>query len=153
MRLIGLDYGAKTVGVAVSDPLGLTAQPVETIHREREDKLRRTLARIDELIATYEVGLLVLGLPKNMDNTLGLRAFKADQFRLKLEQRTGLPVEYWDERLTTAESERVLFEAGIPGQKHKTYLDKMAAVLILQGYMDAHHEENHKIESAYITSL
>ena len=138
MRVMGLDYGSKTVGVAVSDPLGMTAQPLETIRREREDKLRRTLARIEELITACEVELIVLGLPKNMDNTLGSRAQKTIEFREKLEKRTGLPVVWWDERLTTAQADRILTDAGIAREKHKQHLDEMAATLILQGYMDAH---------------
>ena len=136
-RVMGLDFGAKTVGVAVSDPLGMTAQPLETIVREREDKLRRTLARIEELIRTYDVGTLVLGLPKNMDNGIGSRAEKTIAFQETLRRRTGLPVVLWDERLTTAQARRVLNEAGIAGQKHKRYLDAMAAALILESYMAA----------------
>ena len=134
---MGLDYGSRTVGVAVSDPMGITAQPAETIWREREDKLRRTLARLEELIREYEVDRLVLGLPKNMDNTLGERAQKVLEFREKLEHRTGLEVILWDERLTTKESQRLLSQAGIPGEKQKAFLDKMAAVLILQGFLDS----------------
>ena len=136
-RMMGLDFGAKTVGVAVSDPLGMTAQPLETIVREREDKLRRTLARIEELIRAYNVGTLVLGLPKNMDNRIGARAEKTIAFQETLRRRTGLPVVLWDERLTTAQARRVLEEAGIAGQKHKQYLDAMAAALILESYMSA----------------
>ena len=103
MRILGLDYGSKTVGVAVSDPLGLTAQKVETIWRKQENKLRRTLARIEELVAEYGVEKIVVGLPKNMNNTLGERAEKSLEFKEMLEKRTGLPVEMWDERLTTME--------------------------------------------------
>ena len=110
MRILGLDYGSKTVGVAVSDPLGLTAQKVETIWRKQENKLRRTLARIEELVAEYGVEKIVVGLPKNMNNTLGERAEKSLEFKEMLEKRTGLPVEMWDERLTTMEANRVLME-------------------------------------------
>ena len=133
---LGLDYGAKTVGVAVSDRLGLTAQGVETIFREQENKLRRTLARIEELIRTYEVTGIVLGYPKNMNDTVGERAGRTLEFKEKLEKRTGLPVVLWDERLTSVMAERTLMEAGVRREHRKEYLDKIAAVYILQGYLD-----------------
>ena len=95
---MGLDYGSVTVGVAVSDGLLLTAQPVEVIKRKSETKLRQTLARIDALIAEYEVERIVLGLPKNMNNTSGERVQKTEEFKEKLEKRTGLEVIFWDER-------------------------------------------------------
>mgnify|MGYP004537691205 FL=1 len=136
MRLMGLDYGSKTVGVAVSDPLGLTAQGIETVWRKQENKLRQTLARIEELIIEYQVERIVLGYPKNMNNTIGERAVKSLEFKEKLEMRTGLPVVMWDERLTTAEAERTLMETGVRRENRKQYLDQMAAVLILQGYLD-----------------
>ena len=131
-----MDFGSKTVGVAVSDPLGLTAQGVEIIRRKSENKLRQTLARIEALIQEYEVETLVLGLPKNMNNTMGDRAQKSLEFRDMLVRRTGLPVVMWDERLTTAEAERTLMETGVRRENRKQYLDQMAAVLILQGYLD-----------------
>lgn len=137
MRILGLDYGSKTVGVAVSDPLGLIAQGVETIWRKDENKLRQTLARIEQLIAEYQVERIVLGYPKNMNNTIGERALKSLEFKEKLERRTGLPVVMWDERLTTMEAERALIETGVRREKRKQHLDEMAAVLILQGYMDS----------------
>lgn len=137
MRILGLDYGSKTVGVAVSDPLGLTAQKVETIWRKQENKLRRTLARIEELIAEYEVEKIVLGFPKNMNNTVGERAEKALEFGEMLKKRTGLEVIMWDERLTTVEADRTLIEAGVRRENRKQYLDGMAAVFILQGYLDS----------------
>lgn len=133
---MGLDYGSKTVGVAVSDPLGLTAQGIETVWRKQENKLRQTLARIEELIVEYQVERIVLGYPKNMNNTIGERAVKSLEFKEKLEMRTGLPVVMWDERLTTAEAERTLMETGVRRENRKQYLDQMAAVLILQGYLD-----------------
>lgn len=136
MRLMGLDYGSKTVGVAVSDPLGLTAQGVETVWRKQENKLRQTMARIEELISEYQVERIILGYPKNMNNTIGERALKSLEFKEKLEGRTGLPVVMWDERLTTAEAERTLMETGVRRENRKQYLDQMAAVLILQGYLD-----------------
>ena len=137
MRILGLDYGSKTVGVAVSDPLGLTAQKVETIWRKQENKLRRTLARIEELIAEYEVEKVVLGFPKNMNNTVGERAEKALEFGEMLKKRTGLEVIMWDERLTTVEADRTLIEAGVRRENRNQYLDGIAAVFILQGYLDS----------------
>ena len=137
MRILGLDYGSKTVGVAVSDPLGLTAQKVETIWRKQENKLRRTLARIEELIAEYEVEKIVLGFPKNMNNTVGERAEKALEFGEMLKKRTGLEVIMWDERLTTVEADRTLIEAGVRRENRKQYLDGSASVFILQGYLDS----------------
>ena len=137
MRILGLDYGSKTVGVAVSDPLGLTAQKVETIWRKQENKLRRTLARIEELIAEYEVEKIVLGFSKNMNNTVGERAEKALEFGEMPKKRTGLEVIMWDERLTTVEADRTLIEAGVRRENRKQYLDGIAAVFILQGYLDS----------------
>ena len=137
MRILGLDYGSKTGGVAVSDPLGLTAQRVETIWRKQENKLRRTLARIEELVKEYQAERIVIGLPRNMNNTMGERAEKSLEFGDLVEKRTGLPVIMWDERLTTREAERALMEAGVRRENRKDYLDSVAAVLILQGYLDS----------------
>ena len=137
MRILGLDYGSKTVGVAVSDPLGLTAQGVETIWRKQENKLRQTLARIEELISEYQVERIVLGYPKNMNNTIGERAEKSLEFQQMLERRTGLPVIMWDERLTTVEANRTLMEASVRRENRKQYMAKLAAVFILQGYLDS----------------
>ena len=137
MRVLGLDYGSKTVGVAVSDPLGLTAQRVETIWRKQENKLRRTLARIEELVKEYQAERIVIGLPRNMNYTMGDRAEKSLEFGEMVEKRTGLPVIMWDERLTTREAERALMEAGVRRENRKDYLDSVAAVLILQGYLDS----------------
>lgn len=136
MRIMGLDFGAKTVGVAVSDPLLITAQGIEIIRRERENKLRQTLARIEELIEEYEVGEIVLGLPKNMNDTLGERAEFSLAFRDKLERRTGLPVTMWDERLTTVAAEQAMIEAGLRREERAEHVDKIAACLILQMYLD-----------------
>lgn len=136
MRIMGLDLGAKTVGVAISDPLLITAQGIEIIRRERENKLRQTLARIEELIEEYEVEEIVLGLPKNMNDTLGERAEFSLAFRDKLERRTGLPVTMWDERLTTVAAEQAMIEAGIRREERAEHVDKIAACLILQGYLD-----------------
>ena len=134
---MGLDLGSKTVGVAVSDPLGITAQGVEIIRRESEDKLRRTLARIETLAKEYQVEKFVLGYPKNMNNTIGERAQKSEAFKEKLERRTGLPVILWDERLTTVAADNAMDEAGLSREKKKEYVDMIAASLILQGYLDS----------------
>ena len=136
MRWMGLDFGSKTVGVAVSDPLGLTAQPVEIVRRKSENKLRQTLARIEELIREYRVTELVPGFPKNMNNTLGERAAKSLEFKEMLERRTGLPVVMWDERLTTVEANRAMIEGKVRREERGRYVDAIAAVLILQGYLD-----------------
>ena len=137
MRILGLDYGSKTVGVAVSDPLKFTAQTVETIVRKEENKLRRTLARIEELVEEYEVESIVLGLPKNMNNSLGDRAEKTMEFKSMVERRTGLPVVLWDERLSTVAAERTLMESGVRREHRKEFVDQIAASFILQGYLDA----------------
>ena len=137
MRIMGLDYGSKTVGVAVSDALGITAQGVEIIRRKSEKRLRQTLARIDTLIEEYQVGSIVLGFPKNMDNTIGDRAVKTLEFQKILKKRTGLPVVMWDERLTTVAAERTLIESQVRREDRKKYIDKIAAVFILQGYLDS----------------
>ena len=137
MRILGLDYGSKTVGVAGCDPLGITAQMVETIVREREDKLRRTLARIQALVEEYKIERIVLGYPKNMNNTLGERAARTEEFKAALERRTGIPVILWDERLSTAAAERGLIERGVRREHRKETVDQIAAALILQGYLDS----------------
>lgn len=141
-RIMGLDFGSKTVGVAVSDGLGLTAQGVEIIRRTSENKLRQTLARIESLIGEYEVGKIVLGFPKNMNNTIGERAEKTLAFKEMIERRTGLPIVMWDERLTTVAADRVLIEAGVRRENRKGYVDEIAAVFILQGYLDSKGMEN-----------
>ena len=137
MRIMGLDYGSKTVGVAVSDALLLTAQAVETISRPQETKLRRTLARIEELCREYEIEKIILGFPKNMNTTIGDRAEKSLEFAEMLKRRTGLPVVMWDERLTTVAAERTLMESGVRREHRKEHIDQIAAVFILQGYLDA----------------
>ena len=136
MRILGLDFGSRTVGVAVSDGLLLTAQGVETIERKDENKLRKTAARIEELVKEYEITTIVMGLPKNMNNTEGERVEKTKAFGEMLERRTGLPVVYWDERLTTVAAEQVLMESGVRRENRKAVIDKIAACLILQGYLD-----------------
>ena len=147
MRIMGLDYGSRTVGVAVSDPLGITAQAVETICRKDENKLRKTCARIEELVAEYEVEKIVLGLPKHMNNDIGDRAEKSMQFGEMIGRRTGLEVVMWDERLTTVSAERTLIENKVRREDRKKYIDQIAAVFILQGYLDSAHlnKEGQKI--------
>ncbi len=136
MRIMGLDFGSKTVGVAVSDALLLTAQGVEIIRRREENKLRRTLTRIEELIVEYEVEEIVLGLPRHMNGTEGVRVELTEEFKDKLERRTGLPVALWDERLTTVAADRTMMETGIRRERRKEYVDMIAASFILQGYLD-----------------
>ena len=138
MRILGLDYGSRTVGVAVSDPLLLTAQGVEIIRRKSENKLRRTYARIEEIIDGYgDIDRIVLGFPKNMNNTIGERALLTEQFKVSLERRCGLPVILWDERLTTVAADNAMNEMNIRGRERKEYVDEIAAMLILQGYLDS----------------
>lgn len=136
MRIMGLDFGSKTVGVAISDSLLVTAQGIEIIRRKEENKLRQTLARIEELIPEYEVEEIVLGLPKNMNATEGERVQLTMEFKDKLERRTGLPVHMWDERLTTVAADKAMMEAGIRREHRREHVDRIAAVLILQGYLD-----------------
>lgn len=136
MRIMGLDLGAKTVGVAVSDPLLVTAQSLETITRKSENKLRQTLARIEELIQEYQVDKIVLGLPKNMNGTEGERVEKTKEFQDMLFRRTGISVELWDERLTTIAADRIMMESGIRREHRKEHVDAVAASFILQGYLD-----------------
>lgn len=137
MRVMGLDYGSKTIGVAISDPLGITAQGIEIIRREEENKLRKSLRRIEELIEEYQVEEIVLGFPKNMNNTIGERAEKSLQLKETLERRCKLPVIMWDERLTTVEANRTLMESKVRRENRSKYVDMIAAVFILQGYLDS----------------
>ena len=137
MRILGLDYGSKTMGVAVSDPLGLTAQGLEIIRRDKENHLRQTLSRMESLIEEYNVEEIVLGFPKRLDNSVGDRAEKTLELKETLERRTGLPVILWDERLTTVSAHLAMDEAGLRRDKRKEHVDKIAAVLILQGYLDS----------------
>ena len=150
-RIIGLDFGSKTTGVAVSDPFGWTAQGVEIIRRKEENKLRKTLARIEELVKEYGASRIVLGLPKNMNNSLGDRAEKSLAFKEMLERRTGLSVVMWDERLTTVAADRTMMEAGIRREHRREYVDEIDAVFILQNYLDylsCHPMETNKKEDA-----
>ena len=136
-RILGLDYGTKTVGVTLSDELHITAQPLETITRKDANKLRKTYARIEELVKEYDVEKIVLGLPKNMNNTVGERGEDTLSFRDALVRRTGLDVILWDERLTTVASEKVLMESGVRRENRKKVIDQIAASMILQGYLDS----------------
>jgi len=136
MRILGLDFGTKTVGVAVSDELLITAQGVEIIRRKAPTKLRQTLARIDELVGEYGVEKIVLGYPKNMNNTEGERCERTQEFKEMLEKRTGLEVVLWDERLTTVSADNAMMEMGIRRENRKEYVDEIAAIFILQGYLD-----------------
>ena len=137
MRVLGLDYGSKTMGVAISDELMMIATGLEIIRRDSEKKIRKTLIRIDELIAEYNIGKIVLGLPKNMNNTLGERAEKSLELKETLERRTGLEVIMWDERLSTVSAHKAMMEAGIRREDRGNYVDSIAAAIILQGYLDS----------------
>lgn len=136
MRIMGLDFGSKTVGVAVSDELLITAQGLEIIRRKAPAKLRQTLARIAELAEAYGVKEIVLGYPKNMNNTEGERCERTKEFKELLKRRTGLPIVLWDERLSTVAADRSMMEMGIRRENRKDYVDEIAAIFILQGYLD-----------------
>ena len=135
MRTMGLDVGSKTVGVAISDALGWTAQGIETI-RIDEKAGQFGLERIQELIAQYDVSGFVVGFPKNMNNTVGPRGEASEKYAELLTERFGFPVTLWDERLTTMAAERTLIDADVSRKKRKSVIDKMAAIMILQGYLD-----------------
>ncbi len=137
MRLMGLDFGSVTVGVAVSDSLGITAQEVETITRKHPDKLRQTYARIEALALEYDVEKIILGFPVNMNNTEGFRAIETKKVQEDLARRTSLPVVMWDERLTTVEADRILEECNVAKKNRKKFIDQVAAAIILQNYMDS----------------
>ena len=136
MRYLGLDFGSKTVGVAISDPLLMSASGLEIIRRDRESKIRKTLSRIDEIIKEYDVDEIVLGLPMNMDDTEGERCRKTREFGENLERRTGLKVNYFDERLSSFEAHEILDECGIKSVNHKELVDEVAAMVILQGFLE-----------------
>ena len=133
MRIMSLDVGSRTIGIACSDALLMTAQGIETIRRT---SLEKDFNRLQELIAEYEVHELVVGMPKNMNGTKGERAEKTDEFVEKMKEVIDLPVSYWDERLSTVMAERQLIAADVSRKKRKSVIDKMAAVVILQGYLD-----------------
>ena len=147
MRIMGLDYGSKTCGVALSDELLMTAQPVEIIRRDRESKIRKTLPRIEELCEENQVGYIVLGLPLNMDDSAGVRAENTMAFREQLERRTGLPVVMSDERLTTVEAYEIMDKMEIRREDRGRYVDMIAASIILQEYMENHRGELESVRS------
>lgn len=133
---MGLDVGSKTVGIAISDALGWTAQGIETIKID-ESAGQFGMSRIQELVTEYVVTSFVVGYPKNMNNSIGPRGEASEKFAEMLKEAFGLPVMLWDERLTTMAAERMLIEADVSRKKRKTVIDKMAAVMILQGYLDS----------------
>ena len=141
MRILGLDFGSRTIGVAVSDPFGWSAQGLEIIRREDENNLKKSIARIKELCDEYSPEIIVLGYPKNMNNTEGERAEKTKAFKKRLEKELKIRVELEDERLTTMGAERILIEADLSRKRRKEVIDKQAAVLILQSYLDAHPQK------------
>ncbi|MEX3744935.1 MULTISPECIES: Holliday junction resolvase RuvX [Lysinibacillus] len=136
MRIMGLDVGSKTVGVAVSDALGWTAQGIETVKID-EANGEFGIERIAELVKEYSITEFVVGYPKNMNNTVGPRGEASENYKKLLEETFSLPVKLWDERLTTMAAERMLIEADVSRKKRKQVIDKMAAVMILQGYLDS----------------
>ena len=145
MRTLGLDYGTKTVGVAISDEAQIIAQPLVTIERKHANKLRQTYAKIEAIIDEQSVDRIVLGFPKNMNNTEGERAEATRAFMDDLERRTGLPVILMDERLTTVEADRILEETGVAKSGRKEHIDKMAAAIILQSFLDREHNDNYRL--------
>ncbi len=142
MRIMGLDFGGATMGVAISDELLITAQPIETIRREKENQLRHTYQRIEELIKQYDVQEIALGYPINMNDTIGERARACEKVKEDIERRTGLPVTLVDERLTTVEAHRILDEAELDFKKKAQVVDKIAAAIILQTYLQERNENN-----------
>ncbi|MBO4864500.1 MAG: Holliday junction resolvase RuvX [Eubacterium sp.] len=136
MRILGLDYGDKTVGVAITDELCLTAQPLVTIKRERTNKLRKTYQELESIIKEYCVEKIVLGKPLNMNGTEGERVERTAAFRNELARRTGLEIIDMDERLTTVEADEVLDDMGVPASERKEYIDKIAAAIILKDYLN-----------------
>lgn len=142
-RIMGLDFGSVTCGVAISDELHITAQGIEVITRKHENKVRQTLARIEELVKEYEVDRIVLGYPKNMNNTVGDRAEKSEEFKKKLENRLGIEVILWDERLTTVSAHQVMIEGNMRREERAKIVDKVAAVFILQGYLEWQNLQKH----------
>lgn len=133
MRIMGLDFGERTIGVAVSDELLWTAQGIKTIRRSSTAK---DIEELKEIIREYSVTTIVLGYPKNMNGTIGPRAEMTEKFAQKLQDAFALPVVFWDERLSTVAAQRTLLEGDVSRSKRKKVVDKMAAVFILQGYLD-----------------
>ncbi|WP_040207874.1 Holliday junction resolvase RuvX [Neobacillus jeddahensis] len=136
MRVLGLDVGSKTVGVALSDELGWTAQGLKTL-KINEEKQEFGFEEIGQLIKEYQVDTVVIGFPKNMNGTVGPRGEASQQYAAEVESQFSVPTVLWDERLTTMAAERVLLEADVSRKKRKKVIDKMAAVMILQGYLNS----------------
>ncbi|MCQ9210625.1 Holliday junction resolvase RuvX [Granulicatella seriolae] len=138
MRVMGLDVGSKTVGVAISDPMGWTAQGIETIVISEEEKIFG-FQRVLDLAKEYEVGKIVVGLPKNMNNSIGFRAQASQDYAKQLSELSDIPIDFQDERLTTVQAERMLVSEGnVSRKKRKKVIDKLAAVILLQNYLDSH---------------
>lgn len=133
MRVLGLDVGEKTVGVAVSDPLGLTAQGVEVIRRST---IQQDLQRLTELVNKYQVEQIIVGMPRRTDGSYGPEAEKVREFAQQLAETISVPIEFWDERFSTAAAERILLEGDVSRAKRRKVVDKVAASVILQGYLD-----------------
>ncbi len=134
IRIIGLDVGLNTVGIALSDPLGITAQGLDTLRRIELDK---DIERLAEILDQNQVSLIVVGLPKNMNGTLGPAAEMVKEFSERLKNKTGIPVKFWDERLSTVSAQKMLISADVSRKKRKRVIDKLAAVVILQNYLDS----------------
>ncbi|MCR3759255.1 Holliday junction resolvase RuvX [Clostridium felsineum] len=134
MRILGIDVGNKTIGVAVSDPLGYTAQGITTIRRKNEEQ---DIKDLKEICQKYEVDTIVCGLPKNMNGTIGFQSEKVLQFCEVIKENIDLPIKMWDERLTTVAANRAMLEADLSRKKRKKLVDKIAATYILQGYLDS----------------
>lgn len=139
MRIMGLDVGSHTIGVAISDELGVTAQGLKTIKRK---SMREDLREINGIIMQFEIGKIVIGLPKNMDGTFGKQAEAVLRFGKTLKESIKLPLVTWDERLSTVGASKILLEADVSRKKRKKVIDKLAAVLILQGYLDQSRKRN-----------
>ena len=139
MRIMGLDMGSHTIGVAISDALGLTAQALKTIQRR---SMERDVEELGEIVRQFEVGQIVVGLPKNMNGTLGEQAEKVLKWIKTLEEKIHLPVSTWDERLSTVGATKILLEADLSRKKRKKTIDRVAAALILQGYLDYQRQRN-----------
>lgn len=139
MRYMGLDVGDKTIGVAISDGLGFSAQPIEVIRR---NTLEKDIQRLTELIVEYEVDGIVVGMPRNMDGSYGFRAEITKEFGENLKEAISVPVHFWDERLSTRAAEAALLEANVSRGKRKKVVDKLAAVIILQGFLDRERQKN-----------
>ena len=144
MRVLGLDYGTKTIGVAISDPLGWTAQGLETITRQDPRNLIDSIKRINELCLEYEVELIIVGFPKNMDNSEGERVKSTLYFVNRLIKELNIDVKTYDERLSTVAAERILIEGKVRRENRKAHIDKIAASIILQAYLDTYNNEMKK---------